>query len=84
MGPDATPEVVVRELLDKAMRAVVRNLPGVHLRGLAGALRLAAEKALDRRVFRSEHCGGEELCHMNESYDPWDLREPINAVRTAS
>jgi hypothetical protein len=84
MGPDATPEAILQELLHKAVRAVVRNLPGVHLRGLAGALRLAAEKALDRRVFRSEHCGGEELCHMNESYDPWDLREPINAVRTAS
>jgi hypothetical protein len=84
MGPDATPEAIVRELFLKAVRAVVRNLPGVHLRGLAGALRHAAEKTLDRRVFRSEHCGGDSLCHANEAYDPWDLREPINAVRTAS
>ena len=83
MGPDAAPEAIVRELVQSAVRAVVRNLPGVHLRGLAGALRFTAEKTLDRRVFRSEHCGGDNLCHMNESYDPWDLREPINAVRSA-
>jgi len=51
---------------------------------LAGAQRLAAEKALDRRVFRSVRCGDDNLCHMNEAYDPLDRRDPINAVRTAS
>jgi hypothetical protein len=24
------------------------------------------------------------LCHANEAYDPWDLCEPINLVRSAS
>ena len=84
MGEDAAPEVLVRELIQKAVRAVVRNLPGVPLHGLTGALRLSAEKALDRRVFRSETCGGDNLCHANEQYDPWDLREPINLIRPAS
>lgn len=84
MGPDAAPELVVRDLVVKAVRAVVRNLPGVHLRGLAGALRLAAEEILDGRVFRSVRCGGHLLCHANEAYDPWDLRDPINGVRAAS
>jgi len=84
MEPDTAPEALIRELVGKAVRAAVRNLPGVHLPGLAGALRLAAEKTLDRRVFRSVHCGEDNLCHMNEAYDPWDLRDPINAVRTAS
>ena len=83
MGEDAAPEVLVRELIQKAVRAVVRNLPGVPLHGLTGALRLSAEKALDRRVFRSRSCGDDNLCHMNESYDPWDLRDPINVVRPA-
>jgi hypothetical protein len=83
MGPDAAPEVLIRELIQSAVRAVVRNLPGIHLHGLAGALRLSAEKALDRRVFRSRSCGDDNLCHMNESYDPWDLRDPINVVRPA-
>ena len=84
MGEDAAPEVLVRELIQKAVRAVVRNLPGVPLHGLTGALRLSAEKALDRRVFRSEGCGEAGLCHLNEEYDPWDLRDPINLVRPAS
>lgn len=81
---EAGPEALKRELIQKSVRAVVRNLPGVHLHGLAGALRLSAEKALDRRVFRSEGCGDLSLCMANEEYDPWDLREPINLVRPAS
>lgn len=84
MDANAEPGRIVRELVENALRAAVRNLPGEHLRGLADALRHAVEKALDRRVFASEHCGDENLCHMNESYDPWDLRDPINAVRSAS
>jgi hypothetical protein len=84
MGPDAAPDALLRELVSKAVRAVVRNLPGVHLPGLAGALRHAAAKGLDRRVFPSERCGNDVLCHANEAYDPWDLRESINLVRPAS
>jgi hypothetical protein len=84
MGADAAPEVLIKELIQQAVRAVARSLPGVHLHGLAGALRLSAEKALDRRVFRSEGCGEAGLCHLNEEYDPWDLRDPINLVRPAS
>jgi hypothetical protein len=84
MGPDAAPDILVRKFVAKAVRAVAQNLPGVHLPGLAGALRHAAEKALDRRVFRSDHCGDDVLCHANEAYDPWDLRESINLVRSAS
>jgi hypothetical protein len=83
MGPDAEPGLVFRELIGKAVRAVVRNLPGVHLRGLVGALRHAAEKALDRRVFPSLRCGEDVLCHANEAYDPWDLRDPINLVHAS-
>jgi hypothetical protein len=83
MGPDAAPEVLIKEMIQTAVRAVVRNLPGVHLRGLTGALRLSAEMILDRRVFRSDRCGDDHLCHANESYDPWDLRDPINVVRPA-
>jgi len=84
LDQDAGPDLVVRDLVPKAVRAVVRNLPGLHLPGLAWALRLAAEKALDRRVFRTVACGTNVLCHANEEYDPWDLRDPINAVRSAS
>jgi hypothetical protein len=84
LEPEAGPEVVVRELIPKAVRAVVRNLPGVQVRGLAWALRLAAEKALDGRIFPSVRCGEDLLCHANEEYDPWDLRDPINEIRHAS
>ncbi len=83
MGPEAGPEQLTRELVQQAVRAVVRNLPGHHLRGLADALRFAVGKVLDRRIFKSEYCGDGTLCHANESYDPWDLRDPINQIRTA-
>lgn len=78
------PNRLVREIVTRTVKAVVMNLPGRHFHGLAGALRHAAEKALDRRIFRSGRCGDDNLCHMNEAYDPWDLRDPINGVRPAS
>ncbi|HEV3028235.1 MAG TPA: hypothetical protein VG457_11720 [Planctomycetota bacterium] len=84
LEPEAGPEVIVRELITKAVRAVARSLPGVPLSGLAWALRLASEKALDRRIFPSLRCGEDLLCHANEEYDPWDLRDPINDIRRAS
>lgn len=84
LGPDLPPSRVVREIVTAAVKAVVINLPRQSLRGLAGALRHVTEKALDRCIFRSPRCGGEYLCHANEAYDPWDLRDPINVVQRAS
>ncbi|HVR86225.1 MAG TPA: hypothetical protein VMU54_18020 [Planctomycetota bacterium] len=84
LEPEAGPELVVRELITKAVRVVARRLPGVPLNGLTWALRLAAEKALDRRVFPALRCGEDLLCQSNEEYDPWDLRDPINGIRHAS
>jgi hypothetical protein len=84
LGPDTPPEKIVSEIVPQAMKAVVRHLPGQPLRGLAHLLRHAVEKALDQRIFRSGRCGEDNLCHANEAYDPWDLRDPINAVKHAS
>jgi hypothetical protein len=83
MGPEAPPKQIVREMVQETVKAVVVKLPHQPLRGLAEILRHAIEKALDQRVFHSERCGEDNLCHANESYDPWDLRDPINAVRSA-
>ena len=84
LGAQAPPQVIVREIVIQAIRAVVKNLPRQPLPGLAGAVRHATEKALDQRIFRSLRCGEDVLCHANEAYDPWDLRDPINMVPQAS
>jgi len=84
LGEELPPNRLVREIVTRTVKAVVMNLPRQHLHGLAGALRHVTEKALDRRIFRSGRCGEDHLCHMNEAYDPWDLRDPINGVRPAS
>ena len=84
IGADLPPRLVVRRIVTRAVKAVVRNLPKQHLPGLAVALRRAVEKAFDQRVFRSLRCGEDNLCHANEAYDPWDLRDPINVISHAS
>lgn len=84
LGPELAPRLVMRELVQSAVKAVVDNVPRQPLRGLAVAIRHVVEKKLDRRVFRSTRCGDEQLCHANEAYDPWDLRDPINVIQHAS
>jgi len=84
LGEEAPPKLLVREIVSAAVKAVVRNVARQPLHGLASALRLAAEKAFDHRIFRSFRCGEDHLCHANESYDPWDLRDPINVIQQAS
>ena len=84
LGAETPPTLLMREIVTAAVRAVVGNLPRQPLHGLAGALRHATEKALDRRIFRSLRCGEDLLCHANEAYDPWDLRDPINVIPQAS
>jgi len=84
LGPEAPPQKLAREMVQAVVKAVVMNFPRQHLHGLAEALRHAIEKNLDRRVFRSLRCGEDNLCHANEAYDPWDLRDPINVIQHAS
>jgi len=84
LDAELPPEGLVRELVRRGVKTVAVAFPGQHLHGLAGALHRGIDKALDRRVFRSWKCGDDNLCHMNEAYDPWDLRDPINVVVRAS
>jgi hypothetical protein len=84
LGAEAPPKLIVREIVTRAVRAVAVNFPRQPLHGLAEALRHVTEKALEPRVFRSLRCGEDLLCHANEAYDPWDLRDPINVVQQAS
>ena len=84
IGADLPPRLLVRSIVTRVVKAVAMNLPNQHLHGLAPALRLAVEKALEQRVVRSLRCGEDNLCHANEAYDPWDLRDPINVVSHAS
>jgi hypothetical protein len=84
LGADLPPRLLTRAIVTRAVKAVATNLPKQPLPGLAPALRLAVEKALDQRLFRSLRCGEDNLCHANEAYDPWDLRDPINVISHAS
>lgn len=84
MDPETPPEAIIHEIVQHAVKAVVKHFPHQTLRGLAEALHVAVEKRLDQRIFRSLRCGGDNLCHANEAYDPWDLRDPINVVQHAS
>jgi len=84
LDAEAPPKLIVREIVTQAVRAIVANVPRQPLHGLAAALHRVTEKILEPRVFRSLRCGEDLLCHANEAYDPWDLRDPINAVPQAS
>lgn len=84
LGPDAPPLKVVRELVQASVKAVAVRFPGQHLPGLAVALRTVIEKHLVHSIFPSHRCGDDNLCHANEAYDPWDLRDPINGIRKVS
>ena len=84
LGPEAGPAQIVRELVQSAVKAVVTHYPKQLMRGLAGTLQHVIQKHLEQRVFHSLRCGEDVLCHANESYDPWDLRDPINVVQHAS
>jgi hypothetical protein len=84
VGGEMPPGKLLRELVTATVKAVVMNLPRQPLHGLANAHRHGIEKVLNNRVFRSLRCGEDNLCHMNEAYDPWDLRDPINLVRLAN
>jgi hypothetical protein len=77
---DTPPETVMNEILWKALLATVARYPGRRLPGMATALRRQIEKVFRGRMYRSERCGVSPLCHMNEAYDPWDRRDPLNAV----
>ena len=84
VGEEAPPLKLVRELVQATVKAVVVNVPRRRLYGLADLHRNAIEKVLSHRLFRSLRCGEDSLCHMNEAYDPWDLRDPINLIRAAN
>jgi hypothetical protein len=84
LGAELPPRLLTREIVTRAVKAVVVHLPRRPLRGLATAMHHAVDKALDHRVFRSLRCGEDSLCHANEAYDPWDLRDPINVIQHAS
>jgi hypothetical protein len=84
LDAEAPPKLLAREIVSAAVRAVVANVPRQPLHGLAFALQHATEKALDNRIFPSLRCGEDNLCHANEAYDPWDLRDPINVIQQAS
>jgi len=84
LGAEVPPPRLIRDLIQTTVKAVVTHLPGQPLPGLAIALRHGIEKSLDQRVFHSLRCGEDALCHANEAYDPWDLRDPINVIQVAS
>jgi hypothetical protein len=84
LGADLPPRLLVRRIVTGAVKAVAMNLPKQHLPGLATTLHRVVDKALENRIFRSLRCGEDNLCHANEAYDPWDLRDPINVISHAS
>lgn len=81
MERESPPAALVADLVARSMKGVARAIPGRRLKGLSEGLRRAFAKTLDGNVFPSERCGDAQLCHANETYDPWDLRDPVNAVR---
>ena len=83
MEGESPPEELVEDLVVRSMRGVVGVLPGQLLKGISEDLRRAFAKILGGNVFPAVRCSEAQLCHANEAYDPWDLRDPINAVRKA-
>jgi hypothetical protein len=78
LDPTITPELLVENLVALAVHAANGRrhpfLPEV----LSNLFRQSVVKSLRNRVFESFPCGQSPLCGMNETYDPWDLRDPIN------
>jgi hypothetical protein len=68
----------VEHLAGCAARSVAKHYPHESPGALTHRLRRAIAKTLRNRVFESFPCGQSPLCGMNEPYDPWDLRDPIN------
>lgn len=83
IDPDAPPDLLAREIVSKAVHAAAHMFPGTPLHGLAAQVRAAVEKRLEGCIFPSQACSEHQLCFANEAYDPWDLRDPINAIRPA-
>ncbi len=79
-GPESPPDVLVREAVQRTVRAVAREFPKRLLKGLAGVLQAAIKKTLEGRIFASPACGDLTICHANEAYDPWDSAEPLNRL----
>jgi len=79
-GPEMPPEALYGDLLRETIRAVASSMPDRRMKGLADLLKNRIEKTLEGRVFRSDHCGDQTLCHANEPYDPWDRTDPMNVI----
>ena len=77
------PAEIVAALVLRSVRSVVRAMPSRNWKGLTEALRRAFARTLEGDVFPSVRCQEAALCHANEEYDPWDLRDPVNAVAGA-
>lgn len=81
---DTPPGHLLDDLVRRAQRAAIPYVPARVLKEVGADFRKRIDRSLGRRIFRSEACGNTELCHMNEPYDPWDMREPVNRPRAAS
>ena len=84
MSPEVPLSQFVTELVQATLERVVGQFPVQPLPELPDRLQHVIHKILDQRVFRSERCGDDNLCHANEAYDPWDLRDPINKIRSTA
>jgi len=73
-------DLLVKELVSHAVRAVADRGSHPSPEALSIRFRSAVVKTLRNRVFESFPCGPSPLCGMNEPYDPWDLRDPINRL----
>lgn len=80
LEPSCTPDQLTEDLVGQAVQAARERHPGVAPEALAGLFRQSVVKTLRNRIFESLHCGQSPLCGMNETYDPWDLRDPINRL----
>ena len=68
---EVPPTILVSELLNAALRAVVRQDARRLWKGLARLMSRQIEQVLRGRVFRSDFCGEARICLWNEMCDAW-------------
>jgi hypothetical protein len=80
LEPSMTPDLLVEHLVAETVRVAIARRHPYSPEVLSNLFRQSVVKTLRNRIFESFPCGQSPLCGMNEAYDPWDLRDPINRL----
>ncbi len=77
---ERAPAELINGMVTAVIRVIAMENPGRRWKGLARLVRGRIERVLRGRLFHTPRCGQIPLCEVNESVDPWDAADPLNAT----